>query len=130
MLQTKLPIQQFDVKQVSFYVLGSEQPFQGLFAPVYQIISFLTGRPKMDLTLVALTNQETAGNLMEIAQMEHYGNKYLRQAVQSAWKEGFLVTKARWDGIIHPNNLSIIKSAPRCKIWEFPPENSSYSSTN
>lgn len=109
----------FQVEKVRFYVCGSSQLHFGFFAPFYRLLSKFTGRVELELRLVALTDQQTAGNPTEMEKMWRYGKRYLKEAQHWAQAEGYLVTKAYWGGIIDPNNLEVLKRDSRWKIWEF-----------
>lgn len=115
-----LPVEPFDVARVRFFVYGSNQPLHGVLAPLYSIVSNITGRQTLSLQLVALVDQESAHSMTAMDAMGKYGAKYLKQARELARDQGYLVTSAEWRGIIHPDNLTILHNAPGCIVWEFP----------
>lgn len=120
MVATYLPVEPFDIEHVRFFVHGSIQPLQGILAPVYSILSGLTGRQAVTLQLVALVDQESAHSPIAMDDMGKYGAKYLKQARRLARAQGYLVAHAEWMGIIHPDNLNVLQNAPGWIVWEFP----------
>jgi hypothetical protein len=115
-----LPVEPFDVERVRFFVHGSIQPLQGALAPLYSIVSKITGRQTLSLELVALVDQESAHSMTAMDAMGKYGAKYLKQARKLARAQGYLVTSTEWGGIISPHNLQTYQNAPNWTVWEFP----------
>jgi len=113
-----LPFEQFDVKKVDFYVIGTKQPVNPPLSYFYDLWASLRNAEQIDLKLVADTDQPTRGNYTEMNSMGNYAKGFLDKAKKDAAKRGYIVTAAYWDGIIHPDNLEIMRqNAPI--IWSF-----------
>lgn len=115
-----LPVEPFDIERVRFFVLGTSHSRQGIFAPLYTIVSKITGHQTLSLELVALVEQESAHTMTAREIMRKYGAKYLKHARELARAQGYLVTNAEWGDIISPHNLQTYQNAPNWTVWEFP----------